>query len=81
MNKSNSARPPSAPIKPTKLTWHQRNSEKNREQCRRYAQSHRLQVTARVRRWQLKQDPAAFRALQRQYEANARARQLQAVPL
>ena len=54
------------------------NPEKNREQCRRYAQTHREDVNRRVRRWQLKQNPAAFRALQRQYEANARARQLQA---
>jgi hypothetical protein len=54
------------------------NPEKNREQCRRYAQSHRKQVVARVRRWQLKQDPEAFRALQRRYYANAKARRLQA---
>jgi ribosomal protein S6 len=86
---------PSKTVESTKLTYHQRNREtlnakararraanpeKNREQCRRYAQSHRKQVTARVRRWQLKQDPEAFKALQRRYKANERARRLLVMP-
>ena len=86
---------PSKTVESTKLTYHQRNCEtlnakararraanpeKNREQCRRYAQSHRKQVTARVRRWQLKQDPEAFKALQRRYKTNEQARKLQAAP-
>lgn len=69
---------PSKTVESTKLTYHQRNPEKNREQCRRYAQTHREQVNARVRRWQLKQDPAKFAALQAQYRRNERARKLQA---
>jgi hypothetical protein len=56
------------------------NLEKARQQCKRYAQSHRKQVTARVRRWQLKQDPEAFKALQRRYKTNEQARKLQAAP-
>jgi hypothetical protein len=54
------------------------NPEPDREHCHHYARAHRADVTARVRRWQLKQDPEAFRALQRRYSANWRARKLQA---
>jgi siroheme synthase (precorrin-2 oxidase/ferrochelatase) len=86
---------PSKTVESTKLTYHQRNCEtlnakararraanpeKNREQCRRYAKSHREQVNARVRRWQKRMNPEKFHALQRQYRLNSKARKLLAMP-
>ena len=56
--------------------WRKANPEKARQSCHRYARAHRKDVTARVRRWQLKQDPEAFKALQRQYKTNQKARRL-----
>jgi hypothetical protein len=81
--------------KTTELTWRQRNPEraqalgrawrksnrdKDHEHCRRYARTHRADVTARVRRWQLKQPREAFLALQRRYKANGRARRIPGRP-
>jgi hypothetical protein len=56
--------------------WCRANPELDRERRRRYARTHRADVTRRVRRWQLRQDPANFAAKQAQYRRNGKARKL-----
>lgn|ERR1035437_8892844 len=79
------SKPPCKPVKPTREEVNAKararywaDPEKARQSCHRYARTHREDVNRRVRAWQLRQDPAAFRALQRRYYATARARKLQA---